>query len=279
MAKFLLMVIFCSVVFAQKNSPAKEVADAERAFSAASEKIGIKESFLQFLADDCVMFNPGPVNGKELYRSRPANPAYLTWQPTFVEAASSGDFGISTGPWEYRQSKSDSVISNGHYFSVWKKQSDGTWKVALDNGISYPKGMERSEAVHVKDLPSGNKDSKGVKNAVWELAEIEKSFIELEKKNEMANVYSAYAAADIRLYHKGNFPCTQKDEAIQFLKNYPAQTDFSPLKIQAASSGDLGYAYGLSVNAKNDTSSYVRVWRKENGWKLALVILESFKQE
>ena len=33
------------------------------------------------------------------------------------------------------------VIVNGHYVTIWKKQDDGTWKVAVDaGGPSAPPG-------------------------------------------------------------------------------------------------------------------------------------------
>ncbi len=278
MKKTIVFLFVSSLIFAQSDSVAVNLANAERSFSNASEQIGIKNSFLAFLSDDCVMFNPYPVNGKELYRNRPANSASLSWYPVFIEVAASGDFGISTGPWEFRRTKNDTPVAYGHFFSVWKKQLDGTWKVALDNGISYSKEKKRNEAEHLTMLPLLKPAKSNGDRVTRELLETEHRFIRSVKENGIIVSYSAFAAGNMRVYRNGDFPSQQKDEAIKLLKDQEQQNDFSPMETQIASSGDLGFTYGFSVNAKNDSSSYIRVWRKEKEWKIAIDMLEPFKK-
>ena len=279
MKKLMVALFLTSFLFAQSDTPAMGIAHAERSFSNASDQTGIKSSFLAFLADDCVMFNPYPVNGKELYKNRTANAANLTWFPSFVESAASGDFGISTGPWEFRRTKNDTPVAYGHFFSVWKKQSDGSWKVAFDNGISYPKGKKRNELEHIVMLSSvKNIDSE---RARTELLESEHRFITSVKEKGSIDAYSAFSASNIRLYRNGDFPSQLKDDAIELLKAQEPQKDFSPVATQVASSGELGFTYGLSVDNKNDSSSYIRVWRrepKENKWMIAIDMLAPFKK-
>jgi len=278
MKKIFALLIFASLSFSQPDPVAVDLANAERAFSTASEKYGIKESFLQFLSDDCVMFNPYPVNGKDLYRSRPENSALLTWYPTFVEVSASGDFGISTGPWEYRKSKNDENVSYGHYFSVWKKQSDGTWKVTVDNGINYPKEKKQKENDVVTRLIPHKINKNTGENTGTELLDAEHAFIQSVKKNGIVKSYEKFAASNMQVFRQGTFPVKQKENGIKYIKNASHQTDFSPMATQIASSGDLGYTYGFSVDAKKDSSGYIRVWRKEKGWKIAFDLLESFKR-
>ncbi len=278
MKKTIVFLFLSSLIFAQSDSVAVNLANAERSFSNASEQMGIKNSFLAFLSDDCVMFNPYPVNGKELHKNRPANSASLLWYPVFVEVASSGDFGISTGPWEYRKTKFDTLVSYGHYFSVWKKQIDGKWKVALDNGISYAKEKKRNEAEYITKLPLLKSAKSNGERARTELLEAEHRFIRSFKENGMIASYSAFAASNIRVYRNGDFPSQQKNEALALLKGQEIQKDFSPMATQIASSGDLGFTYGFSVGAKNDSSSYIRVWRKEKEWEIAIDMLEPFKK-
>ena len=267
-----------SMIFAQSDSIALNLANAERSFSTASEQTGIRNSFLAFLSDDCVMFNPYPVNGKELYRNRTDNSANLSWSPTFIEVASSGDFGISTGPWEFRKTKIDTPVAYGHFFSVWKKQSDGAWKVALDNGISYPKEKKRTENEHIKILPPIKMKLNNGGRVRKELLDAEQRFIQSVKEKGAMVSYSNFAANNLHVYRNGNFPSQQKSEGIEILKNQELPKDFSPLATQIASSGELGFTYGFSVNAKNDSSSYIRVWRKDKEWRIAMDILEPFKK-
>ena len=279
MKKTIVVLFLSSLLFAQSDSVAVSLANAERSFSNASEQKGIRDSFLEFLSDDCVMFNPSPVNGKDLYKNRKPNAAHLTWFPTFVEVAASGDFGISTGPWEFRKTKSDTPVAYGHFFSVWKKQTDGTWKVAFDNGISYSKAIKRTEPEHVKML-SSVKTKAGISGqSLTDLMDTERKFIKSFNDKGMIASYSQFAADNMRVYRNGNFPSQQKREALELLKKQGEQKDFSPMETQIASTGELGYTYGISVDANNDSSSYIRVWRKDKEWKIAVDMLAPFKKE
>lgn len=65
----------------------------------------------------------------------------LTWTPVYAEMAPSGDFGYTHGTYEF-QSKDKAgkvTVSYGKYTTIWKKQKDGSWKVALDMGNDSPK--------------------------------------------------------------------------------------------------------------------------------------------
>lgn len=271
-----MLIIVCmlsTMLMAQTNTPEQELAKAERAFSALCEKDGIKESFLQYLAEDCVMFNPHPVNGPELYKRRKASPTYLTWYPTFVEVAASGDFGISTGPWELRPSKNDTNVVYGHYFSVWKKQSNGEWKVIVDNGMDYPRSAKRTEREHFRSMKrKGSKITAAASEK--NILEQERMFAAAVEKIGTVKAYEQFSSEDIRLYRKGYFPSMDKTGARDLIAADEKWKKVSTLSAQAASSGDLGFTYGYSVGAKNDSSTYIRVWRYDSGWKIAADLQE-----
>jgi ketosteroid isomerase-like protein len=64
-----------------------------------------------------------------------ATPGFaVKWQPTKVEAARSGDIGYSLGTYELSMNdpKGRPMADRGKYVTVWKKQADGSWKVAVD---------------------------------------------------------------------------------------------------------------------------------------------------
>lgn len=65
---------------------------------------------------------------------------HLTWTPVHADMAASGDLGYTYGTYEFRFVDKDGkpVIENGKYASVWKKQSDGSWKVVMDMGNASP---------------------------------------------------------------------------------------------------------------------------------------------
>ena len=285
--QFFPLIFVVSLALSQSDSTARRsvpagLADAERAFSALSEKEGIKNSFLAYFDDDCIMFNPHPVNGRQLYASGPPSSAFLSWYPVFVEAAASGDFGISTGPWEIKKSRQDTVRSVGYFFSVWKKNREGHWRVVLDLGVGFPKEKMKKEPEHFSMLNSSEKKSTGKEPATEGLSSAENSFVQSAAKMGVSKAFTRHSADNVRVYRDGNFPSTNKKESEEVVQREEERISYTPLAAHAASSGDLGFTYGYAVNAQNDSSSYVRVWRlvplgREKEWRIAVDILKPIK--
>ena len=58
---------------------------------------------------------------------------------TTVDLWVDGDTAYETGKYSYKfQEKGQPVNEEGRYVTVWKRQSDGSWKIILDMGV--PKG-------------------------------------------------------------------------------------------------------------------------------------------
>ena len=75
---------------------AAQVEAAERAFAADGLALGIRDSFLKHMADDAIMFAPGPVNARTLYDKRPSSKTpKLEWWPQRIIAARSGELALS----------------------------------------------------------------------------------------------------------------------------------------------------------------------------------------
>lgn len=99
------------------------------------------ETFLAFVLDDAHMLPPnepltsGKGDIRTLYSSMQELPGFsIKWEPNIAEVASSGDMGYTIGA--YKLSVNDStgmpMVDTGKYLTVWKKQADGSWKVAAD---------------------------------------------------------------------------------------------------------------------------------------------------
>jgi ketosteroid isomerase-like protein len=60
----------------------------------------------------------------------------LTWTPVGADISSSGDLGYTYGTFEFHSKDKDGkpTVDHGKYTSIWKKQSNGSWKVVLDMG-------------------------------------------------------------------------------------------------------------------------------------------------
>ena len=58
----------------------------------------------------------------------------LTWKPTKAEVLGQGDLGYTVGSWELR---TQAIITRGNYLRVWRKQTDGAWRVVYDTGSTF----------------------------------------------------------------------------------------------------------------------------------------------
>jgi len=111
---------------------------AERGFAKSSAQTDTKTAFVAHLADDAVIFQPGPVNGLRVWRARTPRPALLEWAPDFAEVSGAGDLGFTSGPWAWSARRDAEPSAFGTFVTIWKKQHDGGWKVALDTGVTHP---------------------------------------------------------------------------------------------------------------------------------------------
>jgi ketosteroid isomerase-like protein len=64
----------------------------------------------------------------------------LIWTPVGADISASGDLGYTYGNYEFHSVGKDgkAAVEYGKYTSIWKKQKDGHWKVALDMGNTSP---------------------------------------------------------------------------------------------------------------------------------------------
>ncbi len=112
------------------------IRQADLAWSAAQAADGI-EGVMPFYVDDAIMLAPNRpmVIGKTAIREAfeamgVGSPGFsVAWQPMKIEVARSGDIGYAIGTFE---GVVDAAPVKGKYVEIWKKQADGSWKVAAD---------------------------------------------------------------------------------------------------------------------------------------------------
>jgi ketosteroid isomerase-like protein len=114
----------------------REIVDTDKAFSAASEKSGMKKAFLEYIADDAVLLRPGflPIVEGDVIKflnGQEDTSFTMTWEPKGGDIASSGDMGYTYGV--YKVATADTTLM-GTYLNVWRKQDDGKWKFVIDTG-------------------------------------------------------------------------------------------------------------------------------------------------
>jgi uncharacterized protein (TIGR02246 family) len=134
-------------LFAVAQPDAREaLMQADRDFDAVTAAKGA-DGWASFFAEDGRMYraNGEIVRGRAAIRALMAplfgNPKNsLRWQPDSAEVAQSADLGYTTGTSKARVAGPDGKIAerDGKYVTIWRKQKDGSWKVALDIGVSGP---------------------------------------------------------------------------------------------------------------------------------------------
>lgn len=106
-------------------------------------------AFAKWFAPDAVELSNGkaPVVGQSAIVANAtwAPDQYrLTWTPEGGRMSPSGDMGFTWGHYEGRAKDRDGtpIVNSGRYMTVWKKQADGSWKVALDASNQEPPAKE-----------------------------------------------------------------------------------------------------------------------------------------
>ena len=111
----------------------------DREFSAQSEREGMFKAFLNFIDEEGVILrdNSYPSAGKEslqkYYAGKQDTSFILTWEPIYGSISTGGDQGYTYGTYTSRV-KASGALSRGTYVTIWKKQSDNSWKFVLDTG-------------------------------------------------------------------------------------------------------------------------------------------------
>lgn len=259
-----------------------ELMRSENAFAADAATLGTRGAFLRWLAPSGVIFRPGPVNGIAAYQSRPANRSRLSWHPTYSETSAGDDIGWTTGPWEFRSDSTKlEADAYGHFVSVWRRQADGNWRVALDVGIGHAApapGEVQPLATRVEGV-SGGRRPLAERNALW------KADAEFAREAASAGVPAAiakHAAPDVRVYRDGSSPFAGVSVARESLAAREGRAVMLSNAQFIGKAADLGYTYGTFVVAKNggpDTSSYIHVWRRSptRVWQLVMQLVTPWK--
>lgn len=124
----------------QKKQATTEIAAAEKAFEKMAAEKGIAAAFW-FYADTAAVIKRGNdslIRGKEGIRNFYSAPyftsARVRWSPDLIEASGSGDMGYTYGRYEWISTDSLGAedTSTGVFHTVWKKQTDGSWKYTWD---------------------------------------------------------------------------------------------------------------------------------------------------
>src|SRR5262245_7662597 len=279
----LLLLVISPVAYSQKSNPSalKEMVETEQAFSRSAEVKNARYAFMEFIADDGLLFRPNAVNGKKWMNEHPVPPSdkhpLLAWQPIFAQMAAAGDLGFTTGPWEFKADINDAKPAGyGHFVTLWKKQPDGKWRFVLDLGISHPESGGPLKIWQVEGVTKTKSFAAvDVANTTSLLLQRDGTYAGDVAKLGLAKAFGTYAQKDARLYLPDHLPYIGREAATSSLGQTKATVTYHPISGDVSRSGDLGNTHGTydktDQNKSAEHGSYLRIWQKQGStWLIAL---------
>lgn len=288
-----LLLISISFISAQKTKPKtipnpksktalQKLVATEQAFAKASEMKGTKAAFLEFLADDGITFNPTETNGKTFWQNRPESTAWLDWSPDWADISSDGSFGYTTGGWNfYPKGKKGEAAGFGEYLTIWKKQTDGTFKAIVDIGVSHEKSADQIKGWK-SPVDAGTGEMK-VANGIKLDA-----LTDIFSKEILSQGYFNYLADDVVVLRDGHETFYGKTNAFVGLEkmdeNFPKQSflnfkaDVSPIY------GNMMFTKGIYQLTHKDKTftryNFVQIWKYRRGkWQIVVDVFTAVKEE
>ncbi len=247
----ILAVGACATAPAMTVAPdAAPVVAAERAFAARAGEVGWVPAFREFVAPDGQL---GQANG---YTDAPAAMAEtpddgnrnLFWWPAFAGISRSGDFGFTTGAVSFDEAHTP----RGHYFTVWRRQPDGSWKWIYDGGVG-PITDAAALPGPGGDLPMLPVAARGERNA----------------EAAVAAVTALERAGMLRFAPDARLARTREPFAADAARSTPQDVSYEPVRVEASEGGDLVMVLGHASWFSYATipAAYARMWqRRADSW-------------
>jgi ketosteroid isomerase-like protein len=144
MIAFLSMISFFSCkpnsVSEQKTNDNAAIVKAEKDFEKMVSEKGIAEGFYHFADENAVIKREHDtlIKGKENIKQYYSNPRYknasVSWSPDFIDISGNGDLAYTYGKyvWTTKDASGTIKTSKGVFHTVWKRQTDGSWKYVWD---------------------------------------------------------------------------------------------------------------------------------------------------
>jgi ketosteroid isomerase-like protein len=166
-------------------------------------------------------------------------------------------------------------VGHGYYYTIWRRQADGSWKFVLDVGTPSP-----PPADSVADWAPGGEAACGTPSGSEdELRRADAGFAEAWTDAGPASALAAWGDPRIWLARAGARPAEGIDAAADAAGREPGQASWTPAVAHISADGSLGYVYGAYTRSAPNgqhAGNYVRVWRRTaQGWRLLLDVVNA----
>jgi len=248
----------------------QRMAATERAFAAATAEIGVRDAFLTFFADDAIEIEPGPAGAqvtfgrakdglRNIAAAKLPLATRLMWEPFTGQVSADGTMGWLTGASVNLNLLTRDVVRRGAYFSVWKRQPDGTWRVWLDEGIALPAVWNDASPFRVAPDP----DPGTVGRSGESIADAEQSVA------ASPETWRGRLGAHVRFHRDERMPFVDREAVVAWAANEWSGVRYTVGRTELAASGDLGIAIG-GYERQAERGTWIRVWKRDltNRWRI-----------
>jgi ketosteroid isomerase-like protein len=187
----------------------------------------------------------------------------LYWAPSYAGIARSGDLGFTTGPASFDATRTAAI----QYFTVWRRQADGSWKWIFDGGpgrITSP-GPYLADGVEVPMLPVAAAGTGSASSAAEQVDEIEASAAS-------PSALRVYLVAGAHVYRTGRARAYGGAESAANLAYPSREISYQPRRTEASAAGDMVFTLGEAHWTQDGAAKqgfYARIWQHQpNGWRI-----------
>lgn len=257
---------------AAPDSDAGPVIAAERAFAARAAEVPPRQAFLDFAAPDGVLVDSerGAEDAIATITGWPVrdNAGYIKWWPLYAGISRDGTLGFTTGAATYGVDKGFT-----NYFTIWKKQPDGSWKWLADMGAQAPTASPHGPDTPVAVMPVSDAPRLTADVARARACRAEAELVR-QAASDMPAAYARRLAPEGRIMGLEPQPAVGRAAHIEALASRPTRVAMKTLGCDVAGSGDLAWSYGTATwthDNKPAQGTYLRVWQLRRGGWVVLV--------
>ena len=276
---FLCAIVLYTSSFAQVPEGVDQLIAAENYFNLKVQEKGLKKAFISVSDNSTIAFRPNPVPALKYYKQQPDSIGYLKLTPVLAKISKSNDWGFTAGPYIYKQNETDERSFYGTYISVWKKNTKGVWRLAMDAGVAHKKPLKTiskkfftptdASYIHQKS----DKRLQQREDIVFSSDKLMSTIMKADNKIAQTE----FLTEDSWLLFPGYEPMTDKKTIMEFWKKQGYKALTYPIKADRSVSGEIAYTYGTStILAKK--YNYIRVWEVQPNYKWN-VIAEVFTED
>ena len=275
----IISLLFSISIFAQDSKQKdnlQKLIETEKAFAQASIDKGTKISFLDFLSKEAIVFDKSmPVNGLEYWQKLDFK-GVVTWQPSIAEIAGSSDLGYTVGNYQFHNMTAEEKPSTfGSFVTLWKKQADNSWKVAIDMGVPHDEIIVNSANI-TENYPVFKPYELKNQMVLSERMVFMNDHFYWKNAKSSPNPFESHLAQNVRIYRKNLKPIVGKENAKVFLKKtYDKNLVYTGLKAISSNAGDLVCVYGV-ISGGGKSGTYLRIYKQEakDAWKIVVEMVD-----